>query len=583
MKRILSYIDRKNRLWILVSTVLIIFQAVLELKIPDYVSEMTLLLQTEGTTVRSVLLPGLKMLGCASVSLVLCVLSGFLIARMAAALAARLRKEVFYKTLDFSLEEMGKLGTASLITRCTQDIQIIQYFFSTGLQLLIKAPFLAGIAIVKISSQQVAWTLSTVVAVVLIIAIMGGIIRICAPQMAVIQRCTDGLNNLGKEHVTGLRVIHAFNSYSFHRKRFDKINTRLADISGKNGRTMALMTPGFTLVMFALNFVIYLIGISVINAAPTPERAMIYASMIAFSSYSLQIVQAFIFLIRAIILIPRLAVSSRRINEVIDTEPSIQDGPGGALREAAGTIEFKNVSFRYPGASEYALRNVSFRIESGQTVAFIGSTGCGKTSVINLIPRLYDASQGQILVNGVDVREYKLHDLRNRIGYVPQKSRLFTGTIAGNIAYGDNGRFNASLNEIKKAAEVGQAREFIEQKQGQYDAEVLSGGVNFSGGQKQRLTISRAVCRDPEIFLFDDSFSALDFMTDRKLRTALREMSAGATVLIVAQRIGTIRSADQIFVMDQGRIVGHGTHEELMDSCAVYREIAETQLAAQAG
>ena len=268
---------------------------------------------------------------------------------------------------------------------------------------------------------------------------------------------------------------------------------------------------------------------------------------------------------------------------MIDTVPSIQDGPGGELCEAPGTIEFKNVSFRYPGASEYALRNVSFRIESGQTAAFIGSTGCGKTSVMNLIPRLYDASEGQILINGVDVRTYKQRDLRNRIGYVPQKSRLFTGTIAGNIAYGDNGRFNASLKEIKKAAEVGQANEFIEQKQGQYDSEVLSGGVNFSGGQRQRLTISRAICRDPEIYLFDDSFSALDFMTDRKLRTSLRETSAGATVVIVAQRIGTIRSADQIFVMDQGQIVGRGTHEELMNTCAVYKEIAQTQLAAQAG
>lgn len=583
MKRLLSYIDKKNRIWILVSTVLIILQAILELKIPDYVSQMTLLLQTEGTTVNAIIVPGMMMLACAAVSLALCVLSGFLIARMAAALAARLRKEVFYKTLDFSLEEMGKLGTSSLITRCTQDIQIVQYFFSTGLQLLIKAPFLAGIAIVKISGQEITWTLSTVVAVVLIITIMGGIIRICAPQMAVIQRCTDELNKLGKEHVTGLRVIHAFNSYTFHRKRFDTVNTKLADISGKNGRTMALMTPGFTLVMFALNFAIYLIGIFVIDAAPTAERAMIYANMIAFSSYSLQIVQAFIFLIRAIMLIPRLAVSSRRINEVIDTVPSIQDGPGEELHEAAGTIEFKNVSFRYPGAAEYAIRNVSFRIESGQTAAFIGSTGCGKTTVMNLIPRLYDVSEGQVLVNGVDVRQYQQHDLRNRIGYVPQKSRLFTGTIAGNIAYGDNGRFNASLKEIKAAAEVGQAKEFIEQKQGGFDAEVLSGGNNFSGGQKQRLTISRAICRDPEIYLFDDSFSALDFMTDRKLRKALRETSAGATVVIVAQRIGTIRAADQIFVMDQGQIVGSGTHDELMETCAVYKEIAETQLAAQAG
>ncbi|MCR4741063.1 MAG: ABC transporter ATP-binding protein/permease [Lachnospiraceae bacterium] len=582
MKIILKYIDGKNRIWTLVSAVLIIVQCYLELMIPDLVSRMTEKLQSDQVVLFEVVTPGLMMFGCAAMSFLLCLTTGFLIARMSSAMATGLRKAVFDKTLEFSLEEVSRFSAGSLITRCTQDILMIQTFFSSGLQLLIKAPFLAGIAIIKISGQRVEWTIATAVAVFAILIMMTVIIVVCSSKMAGMQRSIDGLNKRSREHISGLRVIRAFDTQEFHRNRFEEINSRYESLSRSNGRAMSLMLPGFVFIMYGLNLAIYLIGIVAVSETGLPQRASVYASMVAFSSYALQIVQAFICLVRAIMLMPRMTVSAKRVSGVLNTVPAIRDGKG-VLPEEKGSIEFRNVSFKYPGSNEYALKDLSFSIKGGDTVAFIGQTGSGKTSVMNLIPRLYEATEGEVLVDGVNVKDYSIKTLRDRLGYVPQKSRLFTGTIAGNIAYGDNGRFNASLKEIEKAARVGQAKEFIEQREGAYDSEVTQGGSNFSGGQRQRLTISRAICRDPEIFLFDDSFSALDFMTDRTLRNELRKTAKGATVIIIAQRVGTIRKADRIYVLDRGRIVGEGTHEELLDTCEVYRDIVETQLSAQTG
>ena len=594
MKTILKYIDKKNRFGMLLAAVFIVAQCFFDLRIPDYVTEMTEMLQADQPTVDAVIHSGVGMLLCALISFSLAVASSFLINKMSSSMGTKLRSAVFDRVLDYSLEEVGRFSESSLITRCTQDINMIQVFFSAGLALLIKAPFLSGIAIFKISGQQMEWTVATVVAVLLILLMMAAVLLYCSRKMTRMQQCVDSLNKRGKEHISGLRVIRAFHTERFHQDRFEKVNSELEGISISNGRMMALMLPGFVFVMYALNLAIYLAGIVIIGGAENAQRAALYADMIAFSSYALQIVQAFIFLVRAIMLLPRTTVSVKRVQEVLCTMPSIRDGKGEQAKET-GTIEFRNVSFRYPFANgtgntgendlkkedNYVLRDISFRVEQGQTVAFIGSTGSGKTSLMNLIPRLYDVSEGQVLVDGVDVKDYRLKELRNRIGYVPQKNRLFTGTIAGNIAYGDNGRFSMTLTEIKKASEVGQAKEFIEQKSGGYEAEVAAGGSNFSGGQRQRLAISRAVCRDPEIYLFDDSFSALDFLTDRKLRQALKETSSGATVLIVAQRVGTIQNADRIYVMEKGRIVGSGTHEELLSSCRIYQEIAESQISGE--
>ena len=578
MKTVLRYINKKNIALLAIGVILIIAQAYLELRIPDQVARMTQILQSGNASVNAVLTPGIVMLSCAFASLVLCGISGFIIAQTASGLATNLRSAVFNHTLDFSLEEIDRFGVSSLITRCTQDIQMIQIFFTTGLQLLIKAPFLAGIAIYKIADKQIEWTIATSVAVVLILALTTVLILVCAPKMALMQRYTDNMNRLAKEHVSGLRVIHAFKSYGFHAARFDDANLDLKKTNSQTGKYLSFMLPGFVFVMFLLNLAIYVIGIGIIQKTDPGMKKSMYADMVAFSSYALQIVQAFIFLIQAIMLMPRLFVSAGRISEVINTELSIVNGEKNAAPVSKGTVEFRNVSFRYPNSGEYALKDISFEIRCGETAAFIGATGCGKTTLMNLIPRLYDATEGQILVDGVDVRDYNLKSLRNLLGYVPQKSRLFTGTIAGNIAYGDNGRFNATLKEIKQASEIGQAGDFIEQKPEGYDTQVQSGGSNFSGGQRQRLTISRAICRDPEIYLFDDSFSALDFATDNRLRKTLKATAQDATMLIVAQRIGTILNADKIFVMDKGRIVGSGTHDELMKTCDIYREIAETQL-----
>lgn len=572
-------LKKKDWLYLSVSTVLIMLQVWLDLRLPDYMSEITTLVQTPGSPIQSVMTAGFWMLACALGSVAASIATGYLVARVGAALAMRLRGMVFDRTMDFSLEEMGRFSVSSLITRCTNDVTQVQNFVTIGLQMLVKAPITAAWAIKKIAGKNLFWTLTTVVTIVGMMFLILIIMLIALPKTVKVQKLTDDLNRVTREHLTGIRVVHAYDAYNIQQERFDCVND---DLTAKNlfvGKAMTLLSPTTTFLMNGLSLAIYFTGAFIIEIVSAGEKLGVFSEMVVFSSYATQVVSAFIYLIAIFFLLPRAVVSMQRIDQVVKTTPAIQNG---AYTESeagkSGMVEFRHVYFRYPGAKEHALSDISFQARRGETVAFIGSTGCGKTTLLNLIPRLYDVTDGEVLVDGRPVRDFTLEALRNRLGYVPQKSQLFSGTIADNIDYGDNGRFEATLKEIKAAAEVGQAKEFIEKKEGAYQSRVAQGGANFSGGQKQRLAISRAVCRDPEIFLFDDSFSALDYKTDRVLRESLRRTAGDATMLIVAQRISTIRGADKIIVLDNGYIVGQGTHEELMKTCAVYREIALSQL-----
>lgn len=579
MRVILKNLKGKDWLCLLVSAAFIVAQVWLDLRLPDYMSEITTLVQTPGSPVQSVMTAGFWMLACAFGSLAASVITGFLVARVGAALAMRLRASVFNCTMDFSLEEMGKFSASSLITRCTNDVTQVQNFVTLGLQMLIKAPITAVWAIQKIAGKNMFWTMTTVTTIVGMILLISVILLLTIPKTVKVQKLTDDLNRVTREHLTGIRVVHAYDAYRFGQNRFNAVND---DLTKKNlfvNRAMALLSPTTTFLMNGLSLAIYFTGAFIIEIVSARDRLPVFSEMVVFSSYATQVVSAFIYLIAIFFLLPRAVVSINRISQVVKTKVKIQDGPCSAGDQTEpGEVAFSHVSFRYPDAKENVLSDVSFVAHPGETVAFIGATGCGKTTLLNLIPRLYDATEGEVLVGGRNVREYRLSSLRSQLGYVPQKNQLFSGTIAENIDYGDNGRFEATLKEIKAAAEVGQAKEFIEKKESTYQARVSQGGSNFSGGQKQRLAIARAVCRDPQIFLFDDSFSALDYRTDKTLRESLRKAAGNATILIVAQRINTIRNADRIIVLEKGRIAGQGTHEELLKNCPVYREIALSQL-----
>ncbi len=548
-----------------------------DMSIPDQMSKVTTLLQTEGSTVSDVTGNGVRMLLFALLGLLCTVATTYFSARVGAGLAMRVRGAVFDKTLDFSPEDSVHFSTSSLITRCTNDIVRIQTLFAAGAVLIFKAPLTAAWAFSRIVGQNPLWTAAVGVVFAIVLAFIVGIAWLVRPQIRKAQALMDDTNRVSREHLSGIRVIHAFHAFDYQKNRFETVNEKLKEISSRIDRRIALFNPFLDTMTNVLNVAIYCIGAIVIGTAAASDRIGLFSEMVTFSSYALLVMTAFVQLLVIYMGLVKALASIDRISEVLNTEIRIRDGANEEAETAKGTVEFKHVTFRYPNAGDDALTDISLSIKAGQTVAFIGATGSGKTSILNLIPRFYDVTGGQVLVGGKDVRDYKLKDLRNKLGYIPQRSILFSGTIADNIAYGDNGRFRATLTEIKHAAEVGQAKEFIEKKEGGYEAKVSEGGKNFSGGQRQRLTISRAIARDPEIYLFDDSFSALDFKTDRMLRDRLKEVAAGATVIIVAQRIGTIRGADQIFVVDQGRIVGSGTHDTLMETCPVYQEIALSQ------
>ena len=585
MLKVLKTLKWREWLYAAVAVGFIVLQVWLDLKMPDYMSQITqLAVMSDAANMPEIWKNGGLMLACALGSAVSSVAVGFFAARIAASVSFRLRSRVFDKVEGFSMEEINKFSTASLITRTTNDIMQVQMLISMGLQVVIKAPILAVWAVCKILTRNWQWSVVTAAAVVIMAVMMLFILIVVFPKFRRVQKLTDNLNSVTRENLTGVRVVRAYNAEKYQEKKFEDANLELTKTQLFTSRAMAVLAPVMTMIMSGLTLAIYWIGAYLIDALPTAaERSELFGQMAAFSGYAMQVVVAFMMLAMIFIIMPRAMVSVRRIGEVLDTESTIKDGTLTASPEGSpvGTVEFRNVSFKYPDAGEYVLRDISFKAEKGQTVAFIGSTGSGKSTAINLVPRFYDATEGEVLVDGVNVKDYTLRALHDKIGYVPQRAVMFSGTVESNVAYGEKEGTEYTLDDVKDAVRVAQGTDFIEKKDDTYRAHVAQGGTNFSGGQKQRLAIARAVCRRPEIYIFDDSFSALDYKTDRQLRTALKEETGEATSLIVAQRIGTIRDADLILVLDEGKVVGKGTHDELMQSCEVYREIAYSQLSAE--
>lgn len=580
MLRLFKRFQKKEIMMIILSTLLIVGQVWLDLTMPDYMSEITTLVQTEGSAMADIWLAGGKMLLCALGSLALSVMTGYLAARIAASFSMRLRAGIFSQVENFSMQEINRFSTASLITRTTNDVTQIQMLVAMGLQVIIKAPIMAVWAICKIQSKSWQWTTATFCAVLFMLVLILIAVTFAMPRFKRIQTLTDNLNRVTRENLTGLRVVRAYNAEDYQEKKFQTANDQLTSNNLTANRIMAIVFPGMNLVMNGLTLSIYWIGAYLIGAIPLTgapaiaQRVGLFSDMVVFSSYAMQVVAAFMMLVMIYIIWPRVSVSGKRVLEVLETHSSITDGKRReGLPGQEGEVEFRDVTFRYPDASDNILEHVSFRARKGQTVAFIGATGSGKTSLVNLIPRFYDVTGGQVLVDGADVRDYALDALHEKLGYVPQKAVMFSGTVSSNVTYGAE---HATQEQVQQAVAIAQATDFVDTIG--YDGAVAQGGANLSGGQKQRLAIARAVCRKPEIYIFDDSFSALDYRTDRVLRQTLKQETAGITSLIVAQRIGTIRDADLILVLDDGKVVGQGTHPELLKSCEVYRQIALSQL-----
>lgn len=580
MLRIFKNFRKQEVVLALFSVVFVVAQVWLELKLPDYMREITSLITTQDSAMHDILIAGGKMLLCAFGSLLVTVLVAVCASRIASNFSAIVRGKLFDKVQSFSMEEIGRFSTASLITRSTNDVTQVQMLIVMGLSIMLRAPIMAVMAILKIVDKSWQWTLSTGVAVVVLLVVVIICVSLCMPKFKRLQSLTDDINQVTRENLTGLNVVRAYNAEAYQEEKFEKVNKNLTDTHWFTSKTMAFMMPTIMMIMNGLSLAIYWIGAVLINdAQDMQEKFTLFSDMVVFSSYAMQVVMSFMMLVMIFIMLPRASVAAKRILEVLDTEPSIEDGTRDTFPVMKdGEVEFKDVSFKYPDAEEYVLEHISFSAKKGETIAFIGATGCGKSTAINLIPRFYDATEGEVFVDGVNVKEYTQEALHNKIGYVSQKAILFSGTIADNVAYGENGKAPATQDDIAMAVKVAQASEFVEKKDQGYDGYVAQGGSNFSGGQKQRLSIARAIARQPEILIFDDSFSALDYKTDRILREALRKECKDATKIIVAQRIGTIRDADKIIVLDDGQIAGMGTHDELMKNCEVYQEIAYSQL-----
>ena len=579
MLKLLGKFTKKEWLLAALSVAFVVVQVWLSLAMPDYMREITMLIQTPGSEMPEILSAGGMMLACALGSLAASVVTAVCAARIGTSFSANVRRLLFAKVQAFSMEEIGHFSTASLITRSTNDVTQVQMLIVLGLQMLIMAPIMAVWAICKIADKQWEWTMSTAAAVgVLLIVVLVALV-LALPKFRKLQQLTDDLNRVTRENLTGLRVVRAYNAEDYQEHKFDLANDNLTRTQLFAQRTLAFLMPSIQLIMSGLSLAIYWIGAVLIDAANMVGKVSLFSDMMVFSQYAIQVVMSFMMLVMIFMLLPRAQVAAKRINEVLTTEPAIHDGTRTEGAEGhAGEVVFKNVSFRYPDAEDSVIENISFTAKRGETIAFIGATGCGKSTVVNLIPRFYDASEGEVLVDGVNVREYTQQALRNKIGYVSQKAILFAGSVRDNINFGDNGRGPIADEMVKQAIATAQATEFIEQMEDGYDGRVSQGGDNFSGGQKQRLSIARAVARQPEIFIFDDSFSALDYKTDRSLRATLDRECGDATRFIVAQRIGTIRDADKIIVLDEGRIAGMGTHDELIKTCEVYQQIALSQL-----
>ena len=578
MFKLLRKLDKKDISMIIVAILLIVLQVFLELKIPDYMTEITRLIQTEDTVVTDVLREGGYMLACALLSLLSSIGVGYIAASVSSNFSCNLRDDIFGKVEKFSTAEIKKFQTSSLITRTTNDVSQLEMIIAMGLQAFIKAPIMAVWAITKILNKNIEWSILVAGCVLILLITVISLMIIVLPRFELVQKLIDKINGVTRENLTGIRVIRAFNAEDFQKKRFSQVNNELTKTQLFNQRCFALLNPIMNLVMNGLTLGIYFIGAYLIVQATMVDKINLFSNMIVFTSYGMQVIMSFLLLALIFMMWPRAQISAERINEILDCDLSILDGDYTGNPKEKGTVEFKNVSFKYPDASEYLLKDISFKANKGETIAFIGSTGSGKSTLINLVPRFYDVTDGEVLVDGVDVKKYRLHALRNKIGYVSQKAFMFTASVSENVAYGDNGKARPNKEAIKKAIDVACATEFVTKMDGSYDANIARGGTNVSGGQKQRLSIARAIAKDPEIYIFDDTFSALDFKTDALLRKNLKKYTDDATILIVAQRIGTIMNADKIIVLDKGRCVGMGTHQELLRNCAVYKEIALSQL-----
>ncbi|WP_101773589.1 ABC transporter ATP-binding protein [Peptostreptococcus faecalis] len=579
MIKIFKYFSKKEWGLVFFTLFFIVVQVWLDLTMPDYMSKITVLVQTEGSTMSDILSAGGKMILCAFGSLLASIVTAIAASRIASDFSADLRRILFEKIQSFSMGEIGYFSTPSLITRSTNDVTQVQMLIVLGLQMLIKAPIMATWAIFKIAGKDWHWSLSTGISVVVLLIIVGICILLASPKFKKLQSLTDDLNRVTRENLSGIRVVRAYNAEKYQEDKFEVVNDELTKTHLFTMRTMSFLMPSIQMILSGLSLSIFWIGAVLIDRSNMVGKINLFSDMMVFSQYAIQIVMAFMMLVMIFVILPRASVAANRILEVLSQKLSIIDGKETeGLSDKVGEIEFRDVYFRYPDAEDDVLESISFTAKKGETIAFIGSTGCGKSTVVNLVPRFYDATSGQVLVEGMDVREYTQEALRNKIGYVSQKATLFTGTIRSNVDYGYNGKSKASDENLKDAVSIAQATEFVEGMEDTYDARISQGGANLSGGQKQRISIARAIARRPEILIFDDSFSALDYKTDRMLRESLNKECKDATKLIVAQRIGTIRDADKIIVLDEGKIVGSGKHEDLMKTSTVYQQIALSQL-----
>ena len=578
MLKILKNLSKKEIILSLICICLVAFHVWLELRIPDYMSGITRLVQTEGSKMSEILEQGGLMIGCALISLLCNIIVGFFAARVASSFSATLRKKIFEKVENMGLAEIKKFSTSSLITRTTNDVTQVEMLIGMGLQAMVKAPIMAVSAIFKILDKGFEWSILVACCVAVLLTVVATLMVIVLPRFEKVQKLIDKINGVTRENLTGIRVIRAFNAEKYQTGKFKNVNDELTEMQLFNQRCFAIMSPIMNLVMHSLTLGIYIIGAILISEAVMVDKLNLFSNMVVFSSYGMHVIMSFLMLSLIFMMVPRAQISAKRINEVLDEEISVVEGKFKGKTKEVGTVEFRNVSFKYPEADDYVLKNISFKVNKGQTIAFIGSTGSGKSTLINLVPRFYDATEGEVLVDGVNVKEYTIESLNNKLGYVPQKAVMFTGTVNSNVSYGENGKGNITEEKVKEAVKVAQGKDFVEKMENQYDAHIARGGTNVSGGQKQRLAIARAIARDPEIYIFDDSFSALDYKTDATLRKELKKYTKDATSMIVAQRIGTIIHADTIVVLDEGECVGIGTHKELLETCEVYKEIALSQL-----
>ncbi len=579
MLKLLKNLTKRDYLLAFVSVILICAQVFLDLTLPDYMSEITMLVQSEGSAMSDIYSAGFMMMLCALGSLLLSVTVAIISARIASNFSFITRSKMFKKVMGFSMKEVNSFSTASLITRTTNDITQVERLIVMGMQMLIKAPITAVWAISKIANKNSAWLVVTIAAIVVLLTIVAFCLSLAVPRFKILQTLTDNINRVAKESLDGINVVRAYNAEEYQGEKFEKANDELTKTYLFTAKTMSFLMPSIQMISNGLVLSVYLVGAALINEAMGPDKMVLFSDMVVFSSYAMQVIMAFMMLVMVFMLLPRASVSARRINEVLETKDSVIEGKrNDGVEGKEGEIEFKNVSFKYPDAEDYVLKNISFTAKHGETVAFIGSTGCGKSTIINLVPRFYDATEGEVLVNGVNVKEYTKNTLNSMIGYVSQRSILFTGTIKSNVAFGDSENGTKNGEDLASSVDIAQASDFVGNLEDKYDAHVAQGGRNFSGGQKQRISIARAIYRDPEIFIFDDSFSALDYKTDRKLRETLSKECGDATMLIVGQRIGTIKDADKIIVLEDGEIAGMGKHTELLSNCDVYKQIALSQL-----